>query len=89
MVDLKTEVSRLKAQIEETEAQREAAEGRQEELCEDLGRARQAVERLTISERRALGVEIEMRDKHEEEVAVLQERASKAEERVRAYGALG
>lgn len=95
MVDLKAEVSRLKGQLEDTEstcveavtaieAQRDAAVGRQEELSEDLRRARQAAERLTVSEEDAvIAVEKDMRAKHEREVAVLQERASEAEERVR------
>eukprot|EP00903_Cladosiphon_okamuranus_P013669 g12730.t1 len=94
VVDLKAELSRLQGQLEDTEtscakavaaveAQRDAAVGRQEELSEDLRRARQAAERLTVSEEDAvIAVEKDMRAKHKRDVAALQERASKAEERV-------
>ncbi|CAN0101905.1 unnamed protein product [Scytosiphon promiscuus] len=94
VVDLKAEVSRLKGLLEDTEntcaeavsvaeAQRNAAVDRQEELSEDLRRARQAAERLTVSEEDAvIAAERDMRAKHEKEVEALQERASKAEERV-------
>ncbi len=95
MVNLKAEVTRLRGQLEDAEtarasavtaaeAVRDAAVDRQEELSEDLRRARQAAERLTVSEEDAvIAVEKDMRAKHEREVAVLQERASKAEARVR------
>lgn len=94
VVDLKAEVSRLKGQLEETEsacakavsvaeAQRNAAVDRQEELSEDLRRARQASERLTVAEEDAvIAAERDMRAKHDTEVEALRERASKAEERV-------
>lgn len=97
VVDLKAEVSRLKGQLEDTEtscakavaaveAQRDAAVGRQEDLSEDLRRARQAAERFTVSEEDAvIAVEKDMRAKHERDVAALRERASKAEERVRRW----
>lgn len=95
VADLKAEVSRLKGQLEDTEharaktvaaveAERDAAVERQDGLSEDLRRARQAAERLTVSEEDAIiAMEKDMRIKHEKEVAVLRERASKAEERVR------
>ena len=98
VVDLRAEVSRLKGQLEDTEtarakavtaveAQRDAAVERQEELSEDLRRARQAAERLTVSEEDAvIAVEKDLRAKHERDVAALQDRASKAEERVRQDG---
>lgn len=91
-------MSRLKGQLEDTEtarakavtaveAQRDAAVERQEELSEDIRRARQAAERLTVSEEDAvIAVEKDLRAKHERDVAALQDRASKAEERVRQDG---
>ncbi|CAM9446900.1 unnamed protein product, partial [Hapterophycus canaliculatus] len=94
VVDLKSEVSRLKGLLEETEsacaeavsaaeAQRNAAVDRQEELSEDLRRARQAAERLTVSgEDAVIAAEKDMRAKYEKEIEALRERASKAEERV-------
>lgn len=101
VVDLKAEVARLKGQLEDSEtarasavtaaeALRDAAVERQEELSEDLRRARQAAERLTVSEEDAvIAVEKDMRAKHEQDVAVLRERASKAEARVRKMGGGG
>lgn len=95
VVDLKAEVSRLKEQLERAaaarveavavvEAQRDAAAEREEELREDLWQARQAAERVTISEEDAvIAVEREMRAEFEKEMAVLKERATEAEERVR------
>ncbi|CAN0419262.1 unnamed protein product, partial [Ectocarpus sp. 12 AP-2014] len=96
VVDLKAEVSRLKDQLERAaaaraeavsvvEAQRDAAAEREEELGEDLWKARQAAERVTISEEDAvIAVEREMRAEFEKEMAVLKERATEAEERASA-----
>lgn len=96
VVDLKAEVSRLKDQLERAaaarveavavvEAQRDAAAEREEELRENLWKARQAAERVTISEEDAvIAVEREMRAEFETEMTVLKERATEAEERVRA-----
>lgn len=95
VVDLKAEVSRLKDQLERAaaarveavavlEAQRDAAAEREEELREDLWQARQAAERVTISEEDAvIAVERDMRAEFEKDMAVLKERATEAEERVR------
>ncbi|CAN0249492.1 unnamed protein product, partial [Ectocarpus fasciculatus] len=93
VVDLKAEVSRLKDQLERAaaarveavavlEAQRDAAAEREEELREDLWQARQAAERVTISEEDAvIAVERDMRAEFEKDMAVLKERATEAEER--------
>ncbi|CAM9369379.1 unnamed protein product [Ectocarpus sp. 6 AP-2014] len=96
VVDLKAEVSRLKDQLERAaatraeavtgvEAQRDAAAEREEELREDLWKARQAAERVTISEEDAvIAVEREMRAEFETEMVALKERATEAEERASA-----
>lgn len=86
----------MRAQLNETEvehgramsaveAQRDAGSAREAELSEKLRKARQAAERAACSgEDDVIAVEKVIRARHEKEVAGLEERACKAEERVRA-----
>lgn len=68
------------------EAQRDAAVVRETELSDELRRARQAAERAAWSgEDDVIAVEKSMRASHEREVASLQDRACRAEQRVRKW----
>lgn len=91
---LRREIDRLSVELEDTEtaraqsisaveAERDAAIAREAELSEDLRNVQLAAERVACSgEDDVIAVEKAMRAKHEQEVAGLHDRASKADERV-------
>ena len=93
--DLQTEVAQLKAKLAEAanaqaravsaiEARHDAAVAREQELNDEVRRARQAAERASCSrENDVIEMEKAMHTSHERQVYVLQERVSRTEERVR------
>lgn len=95
------EITGLRTQLNETEiehgraisaveAQRDAGTAREAEKSEELRKVRQAAERAACSgEDEVIAAEKVIRASHEGEVSSLQERACKAEERVRGHGSCG